>query len=104
MDHARCPGLAYKRVLVEVPAQGNLSWRKACVIGQGLPQRPAPWLWSGGHNLVLGGDWQVLGEQLILAIEAADAASTLIAGRHRAVDGQLGAEAIQFSQFGGVSV
>lgn len=53
---------------------------------------------------MFGGDWQVVGEKLILAIEAVDAASTLIAGRCCAVDGQLGAEAIQFSQFGGVSV
>lgn len=50
------------------------------------------------------GDWQVVGEQLILAIEAADAASTLIARRCCAIDGQLRAKAIQFSQFGGVSV
>lgn len=53
---------------------------------------------------MLGGDWQVVGEQLVLAIEAVDSASALIARRRCAVDGQLGAEAILFSQFGGVSV
>lgn len=53
---------------------------------------------------MFGGDWQVVGEQLVLAIEAVDAASALIARRRCAVDRQLGAKAILFSQFGGVSV
>lgn len=43
-------------------------------------------------------------EKLVLAIEAVDGASALIARRRCAVHRQLGAKAIQLSQFGGVSV
>lgn len=53
---------------------------------------------------MFGGDWQVVREQIVLAIEAVDAASTLVARRCRAIDGQLGAKAVQLGQFGGVGI
>lgn len=90
MNVSKRSKLTGSRILVEVPAKSNLSWRKTGVVGQLLPKLPGSRVRGGWHHLVVGRNGQVTGEEFVLP----SAAGSVVAGRGGAIDGELRAEAV----------
>lgn len=76
-----------------MPAEGDLSWRKAGVVGQGLPKLPGSGVRGGRHNFVVRGNGQVVGEEFVFA--HCTSSASVITRRGCTVDGEFRTKAVQ---------